>query len=142
MSEGIQWRSLGEAVTWCPTRGSCTTCISWLERERPRDRDRVTMTLSRVKRACDERSFQTASTGAKEGWGCQKLNSAPRLLRSGRCGQGGAALRTAGSVSKFGWEVGGVERDEGPDEITLPRSRRAGQNKEGPGQLGSWGNVG
>lgn len=30
-------------------------------------------------------------------------------------------------------ELGGMD---GPDEITLPRSRRAGRKKEGPGQLG------
>lgn len=55
---------------------------------------------------------------------------------SRRCG---AAHSRCKQVWMVGW---GVERDEGPDEITLPRSRRAGQKKEGPGQLGSWGNVG
>lgn len=88
------------------------------------------MTPSRVKRACNEESSQTARMvsseaedemefcktegyrkmrnkrpvkGAKGGSRSQKLNGPLRLLRTGRCGQGGAALCTEGSASKFGW---------------------------------------
>lgn len=42
------------------------------------------------------------------------------------------AVRTVEGATLDGW---GVERDEGPDEITFPRSRRAGRKMEGPGQL-------
>lgn len=53
-----------------------------------------------------------------------------------RCAQKEVQASLDGRLGELG---GGME---GPDEITLPRSRRAGRKKEGPGQLGSWGNVG
>lgn len=79
---------------------------------------------------------------AKVGSRSQKLNGP--LGFSGLAGVVKAVRRCAqkevqASLDGRLGELGGME---GPDEITLPRSRRAGRKKEGPGQLGSWGNVG
>lgn len=67
----------------------------------------------------------------------------PRLLRSGRCGQGGAALRTVGSVSKFGWWVGELRGTKG--RMKSPFQGQGGLVERRKGRASwaaSWGNVG